>query len=227
MAELISEECPRIKFGALWEGPSNNSEKDTSELIDLADLQTRFERFGIIPTLNDGLVGGNCAMRTRSGVILVSKSGKIPLASLLPEDFVEISTFHRSSWQVMYRSVREDVRPSSDSPLHIAALSRDASIRYGWERAPCVALHGHALAEGEGLKAAIVAGMPVSPEITLFSTLDDLEALETLFTSYRYPTHRCYIRRGHGFFLLGNSVQHAREYFDSVILPLISNFTAS
>lgn len=229
MAELISEECPRIKFKAFWEGQSKFLEEDTSELINLANLQEDFENLGVIPILNDGLVGGNCAMRTRSDVILVSKSGKKPLASLLPEDFVEISTFDHSSWQIKFKSIHESVRPSSDSPLHIAALSNDACKRYGWERAPCVALHGHALAEGKGLEAAIAAGMPVSPEITLFSTPDDLEALETLFTShkYRYPTHRCYIRRGHGFFLLADRVEDACKYFESIILPLISKFTAS
>jgi hypothetical protein len=101
-------------------------------------------------------------------------------------------------------------------------LAGDGSFRYhGWSKSPRVAVHGHALAEGEGLQAAIEAGMPISEEETLFSTPADLDALEKLFNKYPYPEYRCFIRRGHGFFLLADSVTDAEIQFERLILPLL------
>lgn len=232
MGEVISEEQPRIKFETRCEGeviiPSH------PELLHLARLQGRLEELGVIPILNDGLVGGNCAMRapeptqtpaaaaaTGATAILVSKSGKAPLVALRPEDFVLLMRFDRATWSAAYKSAAPGVRPSSDSPLHAAALSPDCCQRYGWGRAPRVAVHGHALAEGAQLEAAAAAGLPISPAATLFSTPEDLEALEEIFTSHPYPEHRCYCRRGHGFFLLGDTAADAEAALEASVLPLL------
>ncbi|PSC69726.1 DNA polymerase III subunit alpha [Micractinium conductrix] len=73
-----------------------------------------------------------------------------------------------------------------------------------------------------GLEAARAAGLPISDRATLFSTPDDLEALEALFRSHPYPHHRCYIRRGHGFLLLTQSVAEAAAYVERHIAPLLT-----
>lgn len=87
--------------------------------------------------------------------------------------------------------------------------------------APAVAVHGHALAEGAGLEAARRAGLPISDSATLFSTPEDLQALEALFRERAYPEHRCYIRRQHGFFLLAGSVAEAERQLELIVLPLL------
>lgn len=235
MAEVISEDQPRIKFQTTWQGHTIKSQNN-AELDHLARLQMRLETLGVIPILNDGLVGGNCAMRAPASLssspevpssnqasdrIFVSKSGKIPGAILTHDDFVTLTSFDRDSWSAAFQSASSDVRPSSDSPLHAAALSSDACQRYGWQKAPQIAVHGHALAEGSGLQAAAAAGMPISQEETLFSTPEDLDALEELFKSHPYPTFRCFIRRGHGFFLLADDVADAEAQFEALVLPLL------
>ena len=246
MAEIISEEQPRIKFQSNYAGnydilnPEMNAER-----LKLANLQSKLEALGVIPVLNDGLVGGNCSIRAslelpldviiqpdsgddllstnQNTNIFISKSGKDPGATLTIPDFVLLTNFDRSQWTATYKSQNINTRPSSDAPLHAATLDLTSCSRYGWSRCPRVAVHGHALEQGEGLQAAINAGMPISEEETLFSTPADLDALENLFKKYPYPEHRCYIRRGHGFFLLADSVADAEVQFDTLILPLLKN----
>ncbi len=239
MAEIISEEQPRIKFQSIYLGDHHipNSEIE-AELLKLGKLQSKLEALGVIPILNDGLVGGNCSLRAyssdhltisnpeiegdQSTNIYISKSGKDPGSTLKLSDLVLLTSFDRTQWTATYRSPSPDTRPSSDAPLHSAALAGDGSFRYhGWSKSPRVAVHGHALAEGEGLQAAIEAGMPISEEETLFSTPADLDALEKLFNKYPYPEYRCFIRRGHGFFLLADSVTDAEIQFERLILPLL------
>ena len=232
MPELISEDQPRIKFQTTWKGKHIAISQHSTELDHLAKLQMRLETLGVIPILNDGLVGGNCAMRsaaTSSSLdqrtdydgIYVSKSGKAPGAILTRKDFVLLTSFDRDSWSAEFKSPSSDVRPSSDAALHAAALRSNCNQSYNWERIPQVAVHGHALAEGAGLEAAAAAGMPISQQETLFSTPEDLDALEELFKSYPYPEYRCYIRRGHGFFLLADDVADAEAHFEALILPLL------
>lgn len=243
MAEIISEEQPRIKFQSTYAGNHDilNPEIE-AELLKLATLQSKLEALGVIPVLNDGLVGGNCSIRaslelpldviqpdsgddlsTNQTNIFISKSGKDPGVTLTIPDFVLLTNFDRSQWAATYKSQNINTRPSSDAPLHAAALDFTSRSRYGWPHCPRVAVHGHALEQGEGLQAAINAGMPVSEEETLFSTPADLDALENLFKKYPYPEHRCYIRRGHGFFLLADSVEDAEVQFDTLILPLLKS----
>ncbi len=62
-------------------------------------------------------------------------------------------------------------------------------------------------------------GLPVSEGETLFSTPEDLAALEVLLESHPYPGTTVYIRRGHGFFLLAGSVEEAAMRFEQLIVP--------
>lgn len=225
MGEHISEENPRIKFHVERVGHVTSlTEECMGDLQALGELQKYLEDVGVIPILNDGLVGGNCAVICQDSKgeqhLFVSRSGKAPGYLLQPDDFVEIVKFEREHWMAMFRSSADDVRPTSDTPLHVAALL-DSQERFGWEEVPFVAVHGHALGDEPGISKALEAGIPVSEELTMFSTAEDLKALEKLFTSHKYPHTQCFIRRGHGFFLLAKDVKHAAHYFNSVLEPLI------
>lgn len=70
-----------------------------------------------------------------------------------------------------------------------------------------------------GLELAQRLGFPISHQATLFSTPEDLEQLSALFAAHPYPRHRCYVRRGHGFFVLGRSVDEVRQIVEQEILP--------
>lgn len=72
-----------------------------------------------------------------------------------------------------------------------------------------------------GLVLAQKAGLPVSKQETMFSTPEDLEELENLLKSHPYPEHRCFVRRGHGFFLLGRDMEDVRQQYNSIIVPLL------
>ena len=120
--------------------------------------------------LNGGLphaswqVGGNCAISEHLAIeeqagaghdsgVLVSRSGKVPGAALAPGDFARVTSFDRAVWAASFESRSEEVLPSSDSPLLWAVLRPDAAAAYGWEQAPRVVLHGHALESGAGERA--------------------------------------------------------------------------
>ena len=78
-----------------------------------------------------------------------------------------------------------------------------------------------------GLELARQKGFPISDEETLFSTPQDLAALEALFLRHPYPRHRCHIRRGHGFLLLGRSLSEVEDFFEQHINPGPSTGTAA
>ncbi|GIL83408.1 hypothetical protein Vretimale_11217 [Volvox reticuliferus] len=246
MTELITEDRPRIKYVTRFTGRLEWTfdEGSESELQSLSQLMSRMEALGAAPILNDGQVAGNCAISPKilhhsavlqlpyasgrvghgsptqgpDGLALVSMSGKPPGHILDPKkDFVLVTSFDRSEWTAEYRSREPAIRPSSDTPLLTAALAHGDD--YGWEDTPLVVLHGHALAEGEGLSYAAQLGLPISPRETLFSTPEDLSELEGLFREYPYPRNRCYIRRGHGFFLLSKTVAEAESWFDQWVQP--------
>ena len=226
--EEITEDRPRIKFKAKWVGsidPQSISPCCKEELNRLAQLQNMLESVGVIPILNDGLLGGNCALKplhnTGGESIFVSKSGKQPGLPMAEHDFVKIAYFDRDDWSVEYEShTNSCYRPSSDTPLHVAALQRSNS-HHGWSREPRVVVHGHALADGKGLEVATNAGLPISTAATLFSTPEDLYALEELFIKYPYPQYRCYIRRGHGFFMLADNIDEAWHILNMTLIPLL------
>lgn len=212
MAETVGPGRQRIKFAATRTGTVQLPAPLPQPLVQLSSLMRRLEANGMVPILDDGLVGGNCACTAdfcglgrgssstaggsssaaagsrassdstwAAGGVLVSRSGKQPHAALQPEDWVLLTRFDAASWRAEYRSASEAARPSSDAPLHAAALGPGAAQRFGWEVTPAVAVHGHALASGAGLEVARAAGLPVSAAETLFSTPDDLAALEALF----------------------------------------------
>lgn len=91
-------------------------------------------------------------------------------------------------------------RPTSDTPLLWAALMSPPGA-YGWPseaaRRPTAALHGHAL---ETPAAAAAAGIPLSPEETLFSTPADVAAAARVWAAHPFPGEEVWVRRGHGWF---------------------------
>lgn len=163
---------PRIKYEGQRTGQLELSRPLPLVLEQLAALMAKLEAIGMIPVLDDGLVGGNCAIAYAeceatslgggagdssapaqpgtAGGVLVSRSGKQPGASLQAGDWVLLTHFDAATWRAEFWSAREGVRPSSDAPLHAAALGPGAAQRYGWAAQPLVAVHGHALAEGPG-----------------------------------------------------------------------------
>jgi hypothetical protein len=229
MGEALGEGQPRVKFAAARAAAAFHAAPGAAELEALCDLVERMERAGTIPVLGDGLVGGNCALGGAAataagappGCVLVSRSGKAPGARLAADDdFVAVLDFDTAAWRAAFRAPTPAAQPTSDTPLHFAALAPGAAQRYGWAATPLVAVHGHALAEGAQLAAALAAGGPVSSEETLFSTPDDLAALEALFRERPYPADALYVRRGHGFFLLAGSVAEVAAAFEQRVLPL-------
>lgn len=162
MAEVISEDQPRIKFQTHREGPLTLAH-DSTTLADLAELMAKLEECGCTPILNDNLVAGNCAIAaaacstahdspaSQQPGMFVSRSGKQPGVTMTPNDFVLVTSFDVATWSAQYRSVQVEAQPTSDTPLHAAALlAPNVQEAYGWGEAPLVAVHGHALAEGEG-----------------------------------------------------------------------------
>jgi hypothetical protein len=70
------------------------------------------------------------------------------------------------------------------------------------------------------LQAAQELGLPISDHETLFSTPEDLAALEALFIAHPYPAHNLYIRKGHGFFLLGQTAAEVGQVLEQVVAPI-------
>lgn len=188
MAETIGPGGQRIKFAARRTGDLQLA-ASPPPLQELSALMHRLELAGMVPLLNDGLVGGNCAIaaaaccstssgtssgsdrgsecsgssgllpsEAAAGAILISRSGKQPGAQLQAADWVLLTRFDPASWAADYWSAGDSARPSSDAPLHAAALGPGAADRYGWATAPLVAVHGHALAQGAGGRGVGVEG---------------------------------------------------------------------
>ena len=156
----------------------------------LASCCVLLERLGAAPVLPDGLVAGNCAALLAPELLLVTRSGKTAGLEPTAADFVVVEAFDQAIWSCSYCGA---VRPTSDTPLHWAALVL-APERFRWSQRPAVALHGHALAEKEGLRIAEALQLPISHEETLFSTKEDVEALMKLFETFRCPQLLvCYI----------------------------------
>lgn len=183
-------------------------------------LMSALEECGAAPVLPDGKVGGNGALLLEGGALLVTRSGKPQGLEGGPGDMVVVRAFDRDAWRVAHApcgaGAVEGARPTSDTPLLWSALV-DGPARHGWRgRGPRVALHGHALHREEDARAL---GLPISPEETLFSTPEDLAALEALFSRSPYPQTRLFLRRGHGFFLLADTLDEAADAVLGVVLP--------
>eukprot|EP01025_Chloroclados_australasicus_P054688 TRINITY_DN64_c1_g1_i1.p1 TRINITY_DN64_c1_g1~~TRINITY_DN64_c1_g1_i1.p1 ORF type:complete len:374 (-),score=25.52 TRINITY_DN64_c1_g1_i1:356-1477(-) len=244
--KIVDQQSPksgsivRIKYGQSRCGEYLMEEMPT-QLVPMLQLMLEMEEQGALPVLSDGAVAGNCGFSgrllcemedveqcnnnkdnkfDRDSVYYVSRSGKTAGKLMTGEDIVQVLDFDRKAWHAYFNSSSVTVKPTSDLPLYHIMLNREAVKTYRWQKAPNVIVHGHALADGV---VASELGIPVSDRLTLFSTLEDMIELEKLLIQYPYPLHRCYIRRGHGFFILGDSVQEVRETFDEVIQPYLKD----
>jgi hypothetical protein len=72
MAELITENQPRIKFRVEREGETLDMRGSTN-LRDLAELMSELEQAGVIPVLNDGEAARHIAFRVRSGLFAMEE----------------------------------------------------------------------------------------------------------------------------------------------------------
>ena len=134
MGEVVGR-GPRIKFAARRTGDLQLA-TEPRPLSQLSALMQRLEECGLVPVLDDGLVGGNAAIaasscaplqrHAKAGSIVVSRSGKDPGAPLCLRDWVLLTGFDPQAWAADYQSANEAARPTSDAPLHAAR----------WVRAP-------------------------------------------------------------------------------------------
>ncbi len=201
MAERI-EDGVRIRFerrrlGEVIDPPAE-------ALQDLAEAVEAMDAAGCCPVLEDGKSAGNGAALI-DGRLFVTPSGRTP-GPLDPRDLVELITFDPAKWAATFRSRGEGQAPTSDAPLYWAALI-EASADLSVVARPGAALHGHVM---DTERAAESLELPISRAETLFSTPPDRVALLDLIRGNPYPAHHAWIRRGHGFFVLGHDVKQAR-----------------
>ena len=219
----------RVKFQAVWKGSLMQILEDDKELSKqfsavvgpLSDACWEMEKAGVTPVHIDGKVGGNASVAIKNSqgqcYLLVTKSGKLANQRLSPESDVSIVTdFSTEQWAAEYHGISDKVLPTSDTPMHWAAFKAADSMK--WNKRPVVILHGHAL---ETEEAANKLGLPISTKETLFSTPPDTEALLELFEHYPYPKYKVFIRKGHGFMLLAESMEDAVEVFRKQIKPYV------
>ena len=218
----------RVKFSALWKGSVADFLRDHHDvqnayhkmISELADAVQLLELSGAAPVAEDGKVLGNVAARMMiSGLdfLVVSKSGKLsgPPRSI-EDEFCIVTGFDREEWSLEYYAKDSSTLPTSDSPLHHAVLH--AATEFQWDETPYVSLHGHAL---ETADEAERLGLPCSVEETLFSTPDDMYALLSLLKENPFPLHKVFIRKGHGFVVLGKTTSETVETFKSNVVPFI------
>lgn len=194
----MDEGGQRIKFQLERLGRDKNAHLRWREI---AKALEELEKIVGPPYLIDGKKVGNIAIRLDDG-ILVSRSGR-GAAPLTAEDFVRVVHFDDVHWRAQYWSSREDVEPTSDTPLYWAALV-EIPKRLQWSRQPSAGLHGHALEKDD---IARRLGIPIFDVEAEFSTPEDQAAFANLVYKYPYPANKIFIRKGHGFFILGDSVQ--------------------
>ena len=175
------------------------------------------EKGGAAPVMYDGKVGGNgsCILPVDGKqLFIVSKTGKLSGKMNIHNDLCIVESFNAQTWTAEYYSPDQNVRPTSDSPMHYAAFNLNQ--RFDWSEYPTAALHGHAL---ETEEKASRAEIPCSKEETLFSTPSDTEAFIGLIEKYPYPKNKIYIRKNHGFFILGETIADTVEVFKRRVLP--------
>jgi len=219
----------RVKYSSTWKGSvadflhDNGSARDayyktTSELADALQL---LEQSGAAPVAEDGKVAGNVATRiVADGLdfLVVSKSGRLSgQAASVEDDFCIVTEFDPVQWSLTYYASDSSTLPTSDAPLHHAALR--ASREFQWDETPYVSLHGHAL---ETADKAEQLGLPCSAKETLFSTPEDTRELLSLLKEYQFPLHRIFVRKGHGFVVLGKTTAETVETFKTNVVPFIA-----
>ncbi|CAH1789157.1 unnamed protein product [Owenia fusiformis] len=187
----------------------------------LAKALWEIEESGAAPVAPDGKVGGNGAVLFNNNgktELLISKSGK-DAGKLMDVDLdvCLVTDFNREKWSADFCSESESVLPSSDTPLHHTALIN--TMKFDWSEHPTAALHGHAIADEASAKKLDI---PISTEETLFSTPADSDALMNLIREYPYPAYKIYIRKGHGFVIMGKDVQETIDIFNEKVKPYCS-----
>eukprot|EP00451_Oxyrrhis_marina_P016301 CAMPEP_0204310496 /NCGR_PEP_ID=MMETSP0469-20131031/1757_1 /ASSEMBLY_ACC=CAM_ASM_000384 /TAXON_ID=2969 /ORGANISM="Oxyrrhis marina" /LENGTH=231 /DNA_ID=CAMNT_0051290285 /DNA_START=71 /DNA_END=763 /DNA_ORIENTATION=- len=195
----------RIKFECRRSPKLDSFDEETvsTQISGLSAALVVLEELGAAPIAPDGKLAGNAGAVCPQGII-VSRSGKPPGVVPAASDFCVVGSFDSEKWSCEYgRSSASDcAQPTSDAPLHWASLVR-APKEFGWERKPQYLLHGHALEteyEAQQLK------IPISTQETLFSTKEDTDALMQLLQEFPYPANKIWIRKGHGFVILGSSI---------------------
>ncbi len=188
-----------------------------SRFHSVVDALYEMEQGGAAPVCEDGKVGGNGACLIPLGdktLVIVSKTGKYSGRMDIHRDFCLVENFDKESWAAEFYSESSSVRPTSDSPLHYTVLHLQKQLQ--WMQYPTATLHGHAL---ETAEKAEKADIPCSHEETLFSTPGDSQALVDLMKKYPYPKYKIYIRKNHGFFIAGNSIDETLQVFKDKVLP--------
>ena len=216
-----------MKFCSKWIGTisdflaANENLRNEFETISeaISGALWELEKCGATPVCFDGKVGGNAAaLLGPNKLLVVSKSGKLGGRRMHPlHDVCIISHFDMDDWSAEFYAESSDVLPTSDTPLHYAAL-RNAPLQFDWSAIPTAAVHGHAI---ETIEAAQKLKLPISEEETLFSTKEDSDALVNLMGEYSFPKHSVFIRKGHGFVVVGEDVEKAMETFDKQVKPFI------
>ncbi len=208
MENKLEELGRRIKFKLTWAGKWSCTSKQSHELT---QALKNLKNCGYAQKMSDGAFTGNLALRVEDQLI-ISRSRRMGGALEL-EDFVKVLFFDNKKWEAQYMSIREEIEPSSDTPLYWKSLI-EIPVKFGWKKAPVAAIHGHAF---ESELDAIRLGVPISDKLTEFCTPKDSAALEELLKKYPYPYHKVFIRKGHGFFILGSSISE----LNSIALGLL------
>ncbi len=190
---------PRVKFATRWSGPRHGHDRDAAQ--ELASALDAMAALGCCPVLDDGLLAGNAGLALPSGTVLVSPSGR-RAGRTDPDTLVEVVSFDASSWSCEHRGRDATTRPTSDTPLHWLALTGAPSQR------PTVSLHGHLWSTDAEATALEV---PISGAETVFSTPEDRAGFHAMLEAAPYPAHRVWIRRNHGFFVVGADARAALE----------------
>jgi len=219
----------RVKYSAVWKGSVVDYLREHRNIQDVyykttAELAAALqltESCGAAPVVEDGKVAGNVAARIVSDdvdVLVVSRSGRQALQSFSAHDqFCIVTGFNAARWSVDYYGRDASTLPTSDVPLHHAVLH--AADEFNWDSTPYASLHGHALETSEQAQRL---GLPCSVKETLFSTSDDMYELLSLVKQHPFPLHRVYVRKGHGFVVLGTTVAEAVEIFNANVKPFIA-----
>ncbi|CAG8692371.1 581_t:CDS:2, partial [Dentiscutata erythropus] len=152
------------------------------------------EQDGVAPILPDGKTGGNacCILElpfSNNKSLLVSKSGKFSNFPLLTTDVCFIHSFDLQNWSCEFSSSFEDIKPS-------------------------FAMHGHASAND---RDCVKWNIPVSDKETRFSTREDVQEMLNLLEKWPYPEYKVFLRKKHGFFILGQNAQEVFEIYENQV----------
>lgn len=206
---IVAFPAKRIKFKC--DGIKLPESPVPEEWIYLAKTLDLMRSYGCCPVGEGGHVCGNIAIRIKN-YLIVSRS-KRRLAQYRPEDFPKVIKFDLKAWKATFQSRSRVIEPTSDTPLHWVALM-EAPKKLKWSERPLVSLHGHALTTA---RSAHNLKLPISSKITAFGTSEDCAALMDLFKRYPYPKNKIFIRRGHGFLLLGKDIADVITTFQEVL----------